>query len=184
MRMHYFLVPAAAVAAAAASPAIANITVLGNTLARSCFEAAQSNRDYMDGLRHCDQALQESLFDGDRVATLVNRGILRMRVGNLDGAIGDFDEAIERDPGQAEAYLNKGWALLRRDGWNDAVPLFTTALEKRTIRPAIAHLGRGMAYETGGKLKLAYRDYREASALAPTWSRPKDELSRFQVRGR
>ena len=181
MRMHYFLLPAAVIAA---SPASANIQVLGNTLARACFEAAESNRDYMDGLRHCDQALRQSLFDNDRVATHVNRGILRMRLGNLDGAIADFDEAIAQDPEQAEAYLNKGWALLRRDGWNDAVPLFTIALEKRTARPAVAHLGRGMAYETGGKFKLAYNDYREASALAPKWERPRDELSRFQVRSR
>src|SRR5687768_2966411 len=149
MRMHYFLLPAAAIATAAT--ASSNIQVLGNTLARTCYEAADSNRDFMDGLRHCDQALQQSLFDNDRVATLVNRGILRMRIGNLDGAIQDFDEAIARDPDQPEAYLNKGWALLRRDGWNDAVPLFTTALEKRTVRPAVAHFGRGMAYETGGK---------------------------------
>ena len=182
MRVHYFLLPAAVIAAA--SPAIANIQVLGNTLAKTCYEAADSNRDYMDGLRHCDQALQQALFENDRVATLVNRGILRMRVGHLDGAIEDFDEAIERDPEQAEAYLNKGWALLRRDGWDEAVPLFTTALEKRTIRPAVAHLGRGMAYETGGKISLAYRDYRRATSLAPKWSRPRAELARFQVKTR
>ena len=183
MRLHYFLLAAAA-AIPTASSAFPNIQVLGNTLARTCYEAADANRDYMDGLRHCDQALQQSLFDNDRVATLVNRGILRMRVGNLDGAVEDFDAAIARDPNQAEAYLNKGWALLRRDGWDQAVPLFTAALDKQTIRPAVAHLGRGMAYETGGKFKLAYRDYRQASSLAPSWSRPKVELARFQVRSR
>jgi hypothetical protein len=71
----------AAAAVLAASPAAAAVTVIGNSSARQCFEAAESRGSpTLDALRTCDQAMRdEGLSEYDRVATLVNRGILRTR---------------------------------------------------------------------------------------------------------
>jgi tetratricopeptide (TPR) repeat protein len=114
---------------------------------------------------------------------LVNRGILKLRLERIEDAIADFDAAIGRDPNEAEAYVNKGMAMLRRDGrWSDAVALFDTGLEKRTRRPAIAYFGRAVANEMGGRIKEAYLDYRQASLIEPQWRDPKAELTRFTVR--
>jgi tetratricopeptide (TPR) repeat protein len=170
--------------AAIAAPAHAAVTVIGNSSARTCFEAAENRFGGTGGIDDCDRALRnENLSGGDRVATHVNRGILKLRDGAVDGAIADFDRAIGLDPGQPEAYLNKGMALLRLpDGEQQAVGLFDTALAKKTRKPAIAYYGRGVANELNGRIKEAYRDYRQASMIEPKWRDPRNELARFSVR--
>ena len=115
------------------------------------------------------------------VATHVNRGILRLRRGQIDLAIADFDEAMRLNPAQPEAYLNKGAALMRLENAAEALPLFTASLERNTIRPEIAHYGRAIANETLGNTRAAYDDYRRASELRPGWEEPWVELRRFRV---
>jgi tetratricopeptide (TPR) repeat protein len=177
----------AAAAAAIAIPASAAVTVIGNSSARLCYEAADSRLSPSRAtLSRCDEALEGenlSLSRYEVVATHVNRGILKLRLGDVDEAIADFDRAIALDPDQAEAYLNKGMAALRLpNGWEQAVPLFDTAIAKQTRRPAIAYYGRGVAHELAGNLKGAYYDYRQASLLEPKWREPQTELARFTVR--
>jgi tetratricopeptide (TPR) repeat protein len=173
--------------AAVAAPAGAAVTVIGNSSARMCYEAAEARiAPNWESLSRCNTALaEEGLTEADRVATYVNRGILRMRGGNVDAAIEDYDRAIARDPKLAEAYLNKGLALVRagRDS-GQAIALFDTALEKRTRKPALAYYGRAVAYEATGRVKEAYLDYREASRLDPKWREPQAELARFTVERR
>ena len=149
-----------------------------------CFEAADSiaypTRDSLD---HCDAAIGgQALSAPDQVATYVNRGILRSRLGNLEGALVDFDAALAIDANQPEAYLNKGVVLMRRENPDAALPLFTQALENKTRRPALAYYGRGIAHEELGNLKSAYADYTRAVAEDPKWKEPKRELARFVVR--
>lgn len=175
----------AILAAAAAVPASAAVTVLGSSSARLCYEAADS--PLMPSLREirvCDEAMQDrSLTRYETVATHVNRGILRLRRNQIEEAVADFDSAIALDPEQPEAYLNKGAALIRRQNPQDALPLFTVALEHNTSRPAVAHYGRAVANEALGNLPAAYRDYRRASELAPDWREPRADLARFRVVG-
>lgn len=185
MKLHHFLL--AASLAASAGAASAAVTVLGSSSARLCYEAADAvSLPSPDMVQRCDTALrEENLSQYDRVATFVNRGIIKMRRGTLDLAIRDFDEAIARDPDEAEAYLNKGMALLKEpEGYEAAVPLFSTALEKRTRRPAVAYYGRAVANELGGHVREAYFDYREASRIEPKWREPQVELTRFSVHQR
>lgn len=173
----------AALLAAVSFPAFGAVTVIGNSSARMCFEAADSpmlpsNRD----LDRCDAALaEEALSRHDTVATHVNRGILRLRRGQVLESIADFDAAIRLDPNQPESYLNKGAALIRLDNPADALQLFTIALERNTRRPAIAHFGRAIANEELGNVRAAYDDYRRASELEPGWADPQTELRRFRV---
>ena len=165
-------------------PAQAAITVIGSTAARACYQMAESGATPSFGsIARCDEALNDDLSSYEKVATLVNRGILKLRLRKVDEAIADFDAAIARDPGQGEAYLNKGMAALHlENGWEQAVPLFDAAIGRRTSRPEIAYFGRAVAHEMGGQVKAAYFDYRQASRLAPKWTDPKKELARFTVR--
>ncbi|HEY1604232.1 MAG TPA: tetratricopeptide repeat protein [Allosphingosinicella sp.] len=174
----------AAALAATAVPAVAAVTVIGSTSARMCFEAADAALlPSRDSLVRCNEALSgENLSDYDTVATYVNRGILKLRLGESDSAIADFNTALARDPNQPEAYLNKGIAMLRKpDGWTQAMPLFDEAIARKTRRPALAYYGRGVANELGGNVRQAYYDYREASRIEPKWRDPRLELTRFTV---
>lgn len=182
MNIKILLATAAVIAVAA--PAGAAVTVLGSSNARMCYEAAESvvmpNRA---SLENCDIALAgEAATPYDVVATHVNRGILRSRMRNIEGALQDFDAALALDPNQPEAYLNKGVVLIRQNSPDAAVPLFTMALEKNTRRPALAYYGRGIAHEELGNIKSAYADYKRAVAENPKWKEPKADLARFVVR--
>ena len=183
LNRYHLLGAVACIAACAATPAAASVLVLGNSDARLCYEAADDpGQPTANDLRRCDTALVgEALSSYEVVATHVNRGILRLRRGMIDEAITDFDRAIAMDPNQPEAYLNKGTALLRRQNAAEATTLYTAALERNTTRPAVAHYGRAIANETLGNLSAAYHDYTEASRMAPNWSEPRVELTRFRV---
>lgn len=173
-----------AAATAASSSAVASVQVIGKGSAAMCYSASESpGKPTSDQLRQCDRAIEEEgLVPADIVATHVNRGILRLRLGNVDSAIADFDRAISMNPNMPEAYLNKGSALVRLGQANAALPLFSKALENRTRKPAYAYYGRGVAHEELGNIKSAYLDYRRASAADPKWAAPRQDLARFQVR--
>lgn len=182
MKFKFLLV---AGAASAAIPATAAVTVIGNSYARSCYEAAESKSlPRPSDLENCDRAIaDEALTEHDRVATHVNRGVLRSRRGHTEAALTDFDAALARDPSEPEAYFNKAAVLLRSPGGADeALKLFSVALEKKTRHPARAYLGRGIAQEELGNLRAAYSDYRRASAADPKWAEPRTELARFVVK--
>ena len=180
MARHHVLIAAAFVAVP--FPAIAGVTVIGSSSARMCFLAAEARTlPRPEDMRRCNAALSDAVEPRHIIATYVNRGILRMRRGNLDGAISDFDEALRRDPNEPEAYLNRGTALLRRDQRSEAVAMFSQAINHNTRRPALAHYGRAMAHELLGNLRAAYDDYRRASELDPEWSAPREDLQRFRV---
>lgn len=164
------------------APAVAQVATIGGTLARSCYENARAENASDRALEVCNMALTDPRSRPDQVATLVNRGIIHFFRGKTDAALLDLDAAIARDADQAEAYLNKAIVLLRHtQDRAAAVPLFTQALAKNTRKPALAHLGRGMAYELSGNINAAYADYRQAKQIAPSWAAADAELSRFQV---
>jgi len=184
-RTHLVLLSVAACIAAA--PAAAAVTVIGNSSARNCYEAAELDLPPQRfAIEQCDRALnEESLVMEDVVATHVNRGILRARSGNIPAAIEDFDNAMALDPNEAEAYLNKALVLtMKASQARQAVPLFTMALEKKTRRPELAYFGRAAANEDLGDVRSAYADYTSAAAAAPKWPAPQAELARFNVRAR
>jgi tetratricopeptide (TPR) repeat protein len=174
---------AAALLAASSIPAAAAVMTVGSNSARLCYESADSGLyPTPAALARCDTALSEAGTPfRDIVATYVNRGILKLRRGQIEASIADFDTALRMDPRQPEAYLNKGAALMRQDNARGALPLFTVALENHTNRPDIAHFGRAIAYETLGDVNAAYRDYRRATELAPGWEVARAELARFRV---
>jgi tetratricopeptide (TPR) repeat protein len=174
---------AAIIAALTATAANSGIMVAGNSSARICYAAAARQSDNRADLRPCDMALEtEGLTTHDRVATLVNRGIIYFHRAEWGRALTDFDAALAIDDDQPEAMLNKALTLLRRDrSGEQAITYFTRALELGTENPAVAHYGRGLAHQLDGDLTDAYIDIRRASDLAPEWEAPRNDLSNFIV---
>jgi Flp pilus assembly protein TadD len=164
-------------------PAAAGITVLGAGNARMCYLAAESQLSPGRAeLKRCDDAVvEEGTNRKVAVATHVNRGILRLRRGDMVGALADFDAATALNPDEPEAYLNRATALLRQQQVAGAITQYDAAIARQTRRPELAYYGRGVAHEEAGNVSAAYRDYKQASQLAPRWDQPRRELARFRV---
>ncbi|MCJ8157829.1 tetratricopeptide repeat protein [Sphingomonas sp. LaA6.9] len=177
-------IPAIIVIACLAAPASASKQVIGSGMARQCYLDAENQRATRFTIAGCTEALtDEALTPEDVVASHVNRGILYMQIGDYDVAMRDFDEALQLDPNEPEAYLNKALALFRtEDRWRDSLPLFDIAIEKKTRKPEVAYFARGLANEMAGNIREAYNDLRTAAQIAPKWEAPPRELARYSVR--
>ena len=170
---------AAAALALGTGPAHATIFSVGS-LAASCYQASLDYHVKRSALDSCTRALdEEPLSFDDRVATFVNRGIVRMNLGDHPGADRDFNTALKLDQNEPEAWLNKGLLRLRQDQPDAAMPLIERALAARTIRPALAMYARGVAHEQLGDLEAAYADLSRARDLAPGWKLPAQQLARY-----
>lgn len=174
---------AAVLAASSAQAGV--VTTMGSTYAESCYHAAQDRNTSRVAMDACDRALAlEPLDAHDRAGTFVNRGILRMALKNYEGALRDYDAALAINPNEAEAWLNKAIVGVETGKSQESVDLAGKAIALNTLKPAMAHYVRALAYEDSGNVRGAYADYRRAAQLDPRWAAPKAELARYQVRSR
>lgn len=168
---------------ASTAPAAASVVTVGGSMAESCYRAADARNATDSSLSDCNRALDEQVLSAhDRVATHVNRGILRLVRGEHRLAEADFDRAIAMDAGEAEAWLNKAIARYQQGDSASALTLAERALLLGTRRPAIAYFARGLANEDRGNLRAAYADLVRARELKPDWTAPAIELQRYRVR--
>ncbi len=176
------VVSAEAVAVSAQAVAV-SAAVIGNGYARSCFDAAATKRPLREALRLCDSALlDQALTLNDRAATLVNRGIINMQAQKTDAALADYDAAIGLAPDNAEAWINKGIALVQIGNRDDeAVVLLTEGIARGPKQLAVAYYSRAVAYEALGQPRQAYEDYSRAAQIDPDWTEPAEQLQRFKV---
>lgn len=165
------------------SAAAASVVVYGTSLAEACYHSSLLRAGTSQALEECDRALSdEPLTAHDRVATYVNRGIVKVHMGSVAAAEKDFDRAILLDPNEPDSYLNKGLLRLRQDQSAAALPFIEEAIAKNTSMPALAHYARGLANERLGNVRAAYADLQRARELDPGWRLPVEQLARFQVR--
>ncbi len=159
-------------------------TVLGSDHAiQACGQAAASG-DLSDiAMAACDRALHRRLSENDQGAVLINRGILHLQRHETAAALADFDAAIQVNPRNAEAHLNRGAALVQMGQPGPAVASLTTALSLGVRQPHKAYYNRGAAREALGDLRGAYEDYTTALQIEPDWGPAEAEIARF-VRGR
>ena len=163
--------------------ASAAVLVVGGGLGESCYKEAERGSASPSTLKTCSLALdQEALSPRDRASTYVNRGVIRLRMGDYDGAVSDFDRAIGFGHVLGEAYVNRGAARLGQGRYAEAVADLDKGLSLGASEPAKAWYDKGLAHEGLGDVKAAYFDYQKASALRPDWQLPKDELKRFTVK--
>ena len=115
---------------------------------------AERKGHYKTAERYYGQAINHGgLTKRQRAGALYNRGYMRYRVGQHDGAIGDFNQAIKLAPKDGIAYYYRGLANEKKRRHAQARRDFQTAqrLGYRSARlaaklkahGAIAALGRG-----------------------------------------
>jgi tetratricopeptide (TPR) repeat protein len=175
-----------AVGIAFSSQAGAAITVMGNGLARTCFEAARdvslSRPGASTSVAICSFALEDgSLTPQDMLATHVNRGILLMADGRYVDAMHDFDSAIAIDKSVGDVWVNRGAALLGQGKWIDGIAALDTGLKLNPSEPEKAYFNRAIADEALDDSKSAYFDFSKAAELKPDWEQPRMELQRFTI---
>ena len=104
--------------------------------------------------------------DGD----LVNRGIEKAKNGDLDGAMADFDRAIELNPKDDAPYYNRAQAKRLKKDTAGAIADYTRAIELGSTNPA-AYNNRGNARSENNDRDGAIADYTRAIELKPDYAR-------------
>ncbi len=184
MNLHKLvLVSSSVIAIGIASNAQAAVTILGNnTLAQSCFLAAEVGGDAKIGIETCTDALTtQPLSVKDRAATLVNRGILRAELGDSAGALADYNHGIQINNALGEAYVDRGATLIAMKKWGDAIDDIDKGISLNAKRPYIAYYDRAIANEALGNVRAAYDDYKKAVAIEPGFTLATEQLTRFRV---
>ena len=155
----------------------------GDSFARECYQASSSTSmtGFASGedLIACDRAISHgNLRKSDRVATYVNRGVIKVALEDFQGAVQDYNLALKLDDSSAEAYANRGnmWFVAGR--FQEAIKDYERSLELELGQAHVAHLNRGMALETIGQWTDARQAYQRALELQPEWAVAQAKLDR------
>lgn len=115
-----------------------------------------------------DQAVRRDPESADAWA---NRGVARMRLGNVTGAIHDFSTAIALAPRDPVLFYNRGNALVAAGHPELAIGDYTRAIEINPLY-ARAWFNRGSAQALARQPEAAAADWRHAVAIEPDpWTR-------------
>jgi len=163
--------------------ASAQVTVIGGGIARDCYEAALFGRtSNQEGERICTKAIEaEVMKTENRAATFTNRGVLRMRAGDYDGALSDYGIAKNLKPELGAIWLNEGAAFIFLKDFDSALVSLDRAIELDSQELYAAYYNRAIARENTGDLAGAYSDFQKTVELNPDFERAKWQLTRFTV---
>lgn len=89
------------------------------------------------------------------------RGDIRVKKGQIEKALSDYDEAVRLEPKYAEVYWDRGNAYLRKRDYDRAIADLTEAVR---LDPANSYAWsqRGLAHDRKGDLEKAIADFGKA----------------------
>lgn len=87
----------------------------------------------------------------------LSRGVVYLKLKELDKALHDFDEAINENSQSARAYFFRGTVYMMKDEFEKAVSDFSKAIELKSGY-FMARFSRGVAYARMNKLDEASAD--------------------------
>ncbi|MFN0024166.1 MAG: tetratricopeptide repeat protein [Parvularculaceae bacterium] len=173
--MRYLIALAVVALASANAHAQLAITTFGATEAQACYDDARS--DSVTSIDNCDAALGgQALTKRDRLATLVNRGIIHNRAGRLTDALADFNTAIDADASLGEAYLNRGNARFLAGQYDLAVADYETSIDTEISKPWVAWYNIGLAREAQKDARAARTAYERSLEINPEFGPAKKKL--------
>jgi len=103
------------------------------------------------------------------VEVFFNRAGVKKAAGDLDGAIADYDRAIQLDPKDAAIYNNRGLAKAEKGDLDAAIVDFNRAIQLNP-KDAVACSNRGNAKRDKGDMDGAIADYNRAIRLDPKYA--------------
>jgi tetratricopeptide (TPR) repeat protein len=103
---------------------------------------------------------------GDVAESLYRSGLESLWLGNYDNAVGYFENAANKNPKRAEAWVQVGYCKVKQGKIQEAVRAYQQALQ---LKPADAeiHNKLGDAYYYSGRLREAIESYSEAARFQP-----------------
>ena len=128
-------------------------------------DCAKSSGDAQ--LNACTRVIESRRYQSANLAWAYNnRGLVKESKGNLNGAMIDYNHAIELNPKDALAYFNRGNAKIRKGELEEAMTDYNRAIE---LNPQYtqAYYNRGNAKRDKGDLDGAIADYNHAIELEP-----------------
>jgi tetratricopeptide (TPR) repeat protein len=117
---------------------------------------------------NAEKALQLLKTPSD-VAEFYARGLAHDALGNYDGAIADFDKALELDPQRAAIYASRGNAYKAKNDYERALASFDRAIQLEPDRKR-AYLDRGRIFSSKKDWDNAIADYDMAIQIDPDWA--------------
>ena len=103
---------------------------------------------------------------GDVAESLYRSGLDSLWLGNYDNAVGYFENAVNKNPHRAEAWVQVGYCKVKQGKNQEAIRAYLQALQ---LKPGDAeiHNKLGDAYYYAGRLREAIESYTEAARLRP-----------------
>jgi tetratricopeptide (TPR) repeat protein len=103
---------------------------------------------------------------GDVAESSYRNGLDSMWLGNYDSAVGYFENAVNKNPKRAEAWVQVGYCKVKQGKNQEAIRAYQQALQ---LRPddADIHNKLGDAYYYAGRLREAIESYTAAKELQP-----------------
>lgn len=124
-----------------------------------------SGTAFLDNIERIMNAVGQEL--ARRATEHLERGNQKLELGDFDGAIAEFDEAIRLNPQFAEAYRRRGHAHWGKEDWDMAITDYNEAI-RLNPKNAQAYWDRAHAFRFGKKdPDAAIADYAEAINLDP-----------------
>jgi tetratricopeptide (TPR) repeat protein len=161
-----------------------SIVSFGNSDARLCYEAAEFSNATLGTLGNCNDALESRMLTKrDRIATLVNRGIIRNHRGDYTTALADFEKALALNSKIAAAYVNRGNSYFSTQHYKSAIDDYTKALQMEAEDSYIAHFNRGLAHEAQKNVQLALEDFIRVNELRPGWQPAENRVEQYRKKG-
>jgi tetratricopeptide (TPR) repeat protein len=98
--------------------------------------------------------------------SLYRTGLESLWLGNYDNAVGFFENAVNKNPKRAEAWIQVGYCKVKQGKNQEAIRAYQQALQLKPDNPEF-HNKLGDAYYYAGRLREAIESYTEAARLRP-----------------
>lgn len=144
----------------------------GNKLAEEKFKAVSEAYAVLSEVvepQH-DPTVAESRPKRSSTKDICDRGVQKAHQGNFVAAIRDYNQALQIDPNNAEAYNQRGLARYKLKAYKEAFADYAQALQ---LNPQLAEVyyNRGTARRKLGYAQGAIQDFDQAIRLNPTDAR-------------